>query len=222
MPDSPRMPSSTTSTPASSRVVRTTASPFDTPRRRRASNAGTTVTVSSMASRMLLSTSRGFPNAGRDDDEGRRADQEAVVAVEAILESEGADHGDTLPLPGVGVKARPGESAVALGQNERARIPGHLRHRARSWRRPRRTVGGTSPDRPRKPRASFATTRLHRQNPMTARRLRTAQQPQHRVRGIVSTTCPPEGVCSGKAGKRGEAAFASSVSRASTLPGGVP
>ena len=56
VPESPRIPSSATSTPARSRLVRTTARPVDTPRRRRASNAGTTVTVRSMARRMLLSS----------------------------------------------------------------------------------------------------------------------------------------------------------------------
>jgi len=56
VPESPRIPSSASSPPTRSRVVRTTATAGDTPRRRSASKAGTTVRVSSIASRMLLST----------------------------------------------------------------------------------------------------------------------------------------------------------------------
>ena len=63
-----------------------TARPLETPRRRNLSNAGTTVTVSSIANRMLFEHLGGFPYAGGDDDESGSRDEEAVALVGPILD----------------------------------------------------------------------------------------------------------------------------------------
>ena len=56
VPENPSTPSKTTSPPARTRLVRTTARTFATPRPAQSIEAGRTVTVRSTASRTLLST----------------------------------------------------------------------------------------------------------------------------------------------------------------------